>query len=519
MPGVIRQVAMGNAYPSFARIERVVAIHSDAPIAQRPEHQTPKRLMSAATVGQKMGSSPPATYRALTTILRTATPEDMRAGYAGLKAKVRSLGNGKPVETFGEVMVLFALALLDGGGLVKGVLALDTIRGRIYAVGRRLTRTMPGKVSLEEPLMWETAYLRMVATEKEENRPWLVESIRYFHRILCRDYADIPSIQFGPLFDNVAQHQAEDGHSGFLTDNELQAIVTCSGMLKAQAEAEGSRSAVEEQSAGHDLAFVAASTTFRPREYRAVRVGGVRVSGNRIRVGLRSRRDVPLKSVRARRVVKLRGPCARDAAHGVASNLRRRQKTSTDHRNRSLFQRLDQVGHPLETSDLTGRLNELIRAVTGNPVDDCYLFRKTAALRLFREATTERSYSPWPMIEVLAEMGQAGLDTLVNYYIHDPVTLLLMPRSAARKVVTKEASWILGRDQVSTRRLLNQNGASWLQREIEHVVDQGTSFVFPKLPRPGRFAAEPFEAELAARLICGGESIENAVGLVGWPRS
>ena len=277
MPGVIRQVAMGNAYPSFARIERVVAIHSDAPIAQRPEHQTPKRLMSAATVGQKMGSSPPATYRALTTILRTATPEDMRAGYAGLKAKVRSLGNGKPVETFGEVMVLFALALLDGGGLVKGVLALDTIRGRIYAVGRRLTRTMPGKVSLEEPLMWETAYLRMVATEKEENRPWLVESIRYFHRILCRDYADIPSIQFGPLFDNVAQHQAEDGHSGFLTDNELQAIVTCSGMLKAQAEAEGSRSDVEEQSAGHDLAVVAAATTLRPREDRAGRGGGVGV--------------------------------------------------------------------------------------------------------------------------------------------------------------------------------------------------------------------------------------------------
>lgn len=519
MPGIIRQVAMGNAYPSFARIERVVALHSDAPIAQRPEHQTPKRLMSAATVGQKMGKSPPATYRALTKILRTATQEDMRAGYAGLKAKVRSLGDGKPVETFGEVMVLFALALLDGGGLVKGVLALDTIRGRIYAVGRRLTRTMPGQVSLEEPLTWETAYLRVVATAKEEDRPWLVESIRYFHRILCRDYADIPSIQFGPLFDNVAQRQAEDGHSGFLTDNELQASITCSGMLKAQAEAEGSRSDIEEQSAGHDLAVVAASTTLRPREYRAVRVGGVRVSGNRIRVELRSRRDVPLKSVRARRVVKLRGPCARDAAHGVAFNLRRRQKTSTDQRNRSLFQRLDQVGYPLETSSLTGRLNELIRTVTGNPVDDCYLFRKTAALRLFREAMAVKSSSPWPTIEVLAEMGQAEPATLVNYYIHDPVTLLLMPRSAARKMATKEASWILGMGQVSARRLLNKHGTSWLRREMKHAVDLGSSFVFPKLPRLGRFIAEPFEAELAARLICGGESIKNAVGLVGWPRS
>lgn len=519
MPGVIRQAAIGNAYPSFASIERVVALHSNAPIAQRPECQTPKRLMSAATLGQRMGSSPPATYRALTTILRMATPEDMRAGYAGLKAKVRSLGDGKPVETFGEVMILFALALLDGGGLVKGVLALDTIRGRIYAVGRRLTRAMPGKVSLEEPLTWKTAYLRIVATAKEEDKPRLVESIRYFHRVLSRDYGDIPNIQFGPLFDNIARSHAKIGHSGFLTDYEVQAIISCSKMLKAQAEAEGDQSDVEEQSAGHDLAVVAASTTLRPREYRAIRVDGVRVSGDCIRVELRSRRDVPLKSVRARRAVKLRGPCAHDAAHGVAFNLRRRKKTCADQRNRPLFQRLDQVGQPLETSSLTGRLNGLIRTVTGNPVDDCYLLRKTAALRLFREAMTEKSYSPWPMIEVLAEMGQAELTTLVNYYIHDPVTLLLMPRSAARKIATKEASWILGMGVVSARRLLNKQGESWLHREIKKAVDPESSFTFPKLPNLGRFVAEPSKAELVARLICSGESIENAVGLVGWPRA
>ena len=518
-PGVIRRVAMGNAHPSFVDSKRVLALHANTPINQHGGLGMPKRLMGDTHLGQKLENPSPATYRALTKILRTATPEDVRTGYAGLKTKVRTLGDGKPVDTFGGIMILFALALLDGGGLKKDALALDTIRGRIYAVGRRLTRAMPGKVALKDPLTWETAYLRVISAEKEENRAGLVESILYFHRVLCRDYADIPSIQFRPLLDGIAAHHAGIEHSGFLTDHEMQAIVTCSAMLKAQAEMAGSRSEVEEQATGHGLAIVAASTPLRPREYRAVRVGGVRASGNRIRLGLRSRRDVPLKSLRARRIVKLRGPWARNATHEVVSNLRRRRKTCAEQRDRPLFQRMDQPDHPLETSDLTGRLNELIRAVTGNPIDDCYLFRKTAALRLFREAAAERSCSPWSMIELLAEMGQAEPATLVNYYIHDPVTLLLMTRPAAPKIATKEASWILGMGHVSARRLLNKQGASWLHRDRTPAVDAGSSFVLPRLPCLGRFMAEPFEAELAARLICSGESLGNVIRLVGWPRS
>ena len=514
-PGIIRCVAMGEAHPSFAGIERVMALHDNKPISPRPGHEINQRLIRATHLGLEVENPVPATYRALTRILRTASPDDLEAGFKGLKRKVRSLGEDKPVETFGEVMILFAMALLDGGGLKRESLELSTIRGHVYSIGRALTKAMPGKVALESPLTWETAYLRMIHTTADDKRPWLVDSIRYFHRILCREFSDIPGIQFGPLFSHIVQH-AGNTNSGFLTGNEIQAIVTCSGLLKAQAEAKGNRRDIEEQTAGHLLVCVAASTTLRPREYQVPRVAGVRASTSRIRIGLRSRRDAPLKSMRARRVVKLRGPWAREATREVVANLRRRRKLNFHGPNLPLFQALDQQGVSIETSDLTNRLNGLVRAVTGRLEDDSYLFRKTAAIRLFRNVMAASSCSAWPMIEVLAEMGHAEPDTLVNFYVHDPVTLMV-PMGTTPKIPTMDASWILGMGRVTTRRLLNQQHNSWLYRGTSEGVVLGMAFHLPMPAHFGTFSADPLEAEMAARLICRGESIENVVRLVGWP--
>ena len=516
-PGVIREVAMARTHPSFANLDRVVSLHKDDAISPLSVPSSAKRMLRDSPTRVSDASPIPSSYRALNKILRTAGLRDMKLGYVAQKEQVRTLASNQPPGTFMKAVLLFALALLDGGGLRKERLAISTIRDRVYSIGRGLLRAIPGKVALEHSATWEVAYLRMFHDADEATRPWLAGSIIYFHRILCREFGDTPTVHFGPLFAHIGHHE-EIEHSGFLTGNELRAIVSCSELQKAQAEAVGNKSDIEVQRSGHILTLIASSTTLRPREYRALRVAGVIASKNCIRLAIRSRGDTPLKSLKARRIVKLRGSWASEAEQELASNLERRLKLGAGKSNIPLLQRVDQPGRAVETSELTGRLNELVRAVTGRSDDDCYLLRKTAALRLFRSAATARSNSPWPMIEVLAEMGHADPATLISHYIHDPVTLHLSSRPVTPGVTTTDASWILGMSEVSTRRLLNMGPASWLRRGEFECGEKTLQFEFPKAQLSGAFAPTPLEADIVARLICEGESVENAVMMAGWPR-
>ena len=469
--GVRRQVSMARLKPAFADIGRVIALHENHLVFPHPAVDESNRPIDTVSVGRKNRGGGKATFDELKESLRSAESDANDERRSKLRNTIVRLGNGGVADSFADVLVLFVRGLLDGGGLRKERLALSTIRQRLYAVGQALVDAMPGTVKLQDTATWEMACLRAIHAASESGRLRLSQSLIYFHRILSREYANIPKVTFGSMF-SILDQPAHEERTGFLTSSEVAAVLSIS---------------------------------------RLARSGEMRLS-------LRSSGEVPLKSARARRRVSLRGEHASEAMFEISRMLAR--KDSGDYQPRvRLFLCDEQFGETLQTEALTSELNRVIRIVTGNSNDDCYLFRKTAALALFSATSSRPSPSTWPLIDVLAEMGQADPSTLVGYYIHDPVALMIHPDDVTAKVPKAEAGWILGMTRVSAGRLLSKGAPSWLLPVRASRPSGGEAFCLPLPVLKANFNPTVAGAEQIATHIARGEMIEHAVAMARWPKT
>ena len=517
-PGIVREVVTRRVIPSFAPIARVVALHEDHPI-----HPTQPPFLSTAAIAAGV---------------RKARSRQSQQGYNHVKYVVnRLVGRWTPVNdetTRGEAVAQLRLLVPDGvprtgvqvaalyasayltEGLQKEHVRPVTVQDAVYAIGHALAEALPQQADLSRRDVWQTAYARSLAQCPEQDRFRLAKDLSHFQKVMAREY-DMPVVSLAPLL-NALELPSPPEPVGFLTRHEQSAAVSFGRLRLEAAMHKGSPG--DQQTALSELAITTCmfSTPLRDREIRVPQAKAWRQSRDeRPILALRSNGQDVLKSEAGRRSLHFTGPFASLSILTIDRLVQVKQTSSAFRAADKLFLPETDTPGTAGSTDLTKQINADLRYITSCPLAAVDVTRKTWALRSFRALGTDHT-SLWPTRDLLSEMGQASLETMQGYYLHDPLVFLVrLPRGG--ELASEHAGWILDMLPRTARRLLGQDH-SWLRPRTSWVPPAGMDHCeLPATTACGRYEPSVAAASGLLNLLAAGQSIDAAIGVLAWPNT
>lgn len=515
--GVKRGVATGRLKPSFADIDRVVALHDDLPVTGRARQVRPSKLAGTRRKSKRWGAGAD-TFDSIVKRLRESLGSGGRrhAERKQLIAFVKGVLPSDGPKTTAQVLGQFVTAMLEGGGLRKEKIEISTILDNLYSVARPLMDATPKRWSLSTARDWESTYLNAVIGADSKSRGTLAQALAYFHKIMQRHYG-VPAVHLGKILSLGGSKPAPE-IIGVLTRLEELAVIACVEFNAFGVEQNGSKDGVEIAKQDVALLSVGLSSGLRPQEYRLPSTEDVvKAKGKVIAVQIHQSSGVALKTPNARRIVKLHGPASSSASEALAervqSHYAKGQLRGGKHPR--IFRGADANAKNVVTNELTGRVNQALQYVTGHANADTYLLRKTFIRRQFVSVVAQSSWSPWPVRNMLAEFGHASIETTINSYLHDPLALINLRQKS--RIPTDRAAWILGMKKVSARRLLAKQ-ESWLRPKPMELRTGSSFFELPELYERSEFVLDMLQIETLILAISNGHSVDSAIKLMHWPR-
>lgn len=518
VPGVMRDVATRRVVPAFAPISRVVALHENHPIW--PAHV---QEISTSFIANGVRKSRKGKFERNYTQVKKIITQLVDRWTLGADEALRNeaiialrllVPEGIP-RTGAHVVALYAAAYLTEGLNKKNVRPI-TVQDAVYSVGEALIAALPEQVELSRREVWQAAYARALDACREQDRPRLARDLNHFQKVMSREY-DLPLVGLDPLL-SAFQVPSPPEPVGFLTGAEQAATISIARMRMDFCAVNGSPTEQEAALGVLAITAVVLSTSMRDREIRVPQINAWRDGkGTSPRIDLRSNGQDFVKSEAGRRAIRLSGSFAALAIESTERLVRLKTAVRGDDSNQKLFAppswRMEGVGVP----SMMRQINADIRQVTDVSQAAVDASRKTWALAAFRGLGRGAS-SLWPAREMLAEMGQASISTMLGYYLHDPV-VFIERLGGKNEVQASYAAWILGMVPRSATRLLNQ-GRSWI-RPVDAWVMPVTSTTFEFLLGYSTRTFSPCLPDIEAliSLIANEQSVASAMGVLGWPTS
>lgn len=517
-PGIVRDVVLRRAIPAFAPLERLVALHEDQPAwpaeVSRPP---PDGIKAGMRKARRLAAV--TEYERVKAILSELAGKWTPASDPRVRAEaitlLRLLVPGANVRTGAQLIALYAAGYLEEG-IRKAHVRPVTVQDAVYSIGSALLDALPERADFSSPELWQATYARLLQSCASADRYRLARDITHFQKVMAREY-DLPVVSLSRLLTALDVPAAPEP-IGFLTRSERQAVIS-RATFRLEALAQDGRPA-DQIDALRVLAVSASafSTNVRDREFRVPLVKDWQVSGDgTAQVALRANGLDFLKSPTGRRAACFRGPHAEVARVAVDRLLRLTELKTAATQSQKLFSPAALDTDRGDVSEIMAMVNADLRYVTANPLAAIDLTRKTWALAAFRRLDAKHS-GTWQTIDLLAEIGHAGISTMQGHYLHDP--LVFLERMPAEPVPSRAAAgWLLGMHPQAARRLLAQP-CSWLH-PAQGPLPGGDGSLACQLYGPR--SSCPFEPTLAEtevllRLCAERSAVEAAIDRLAWPR-
>lgn len=518
VPGIIRDVAMRRVLPSFSPLRRVVALREGLPVwPMESERLKPEGIKAGIVKVRRLAAS--VDYDKIKEILsclaqKWSLAKEEQVRNEAITSLRLLVPTGGP-RSGAHIVALYAAAYL-AQGLRKEHVRPVTVQDAVYSIGSALILAIPAQADFSRRELWQAVYSRILHSCESKDRHRRANDLAHFQKVMAREH-DLPIVNLSPLLDALDVPGPPEP-IGFLTWAEQQGVVSMAmHHLDALAE-RGSPQEQQEALCALAISAAAFSTNLRDREFRVPLLKDWQVSeGGAARIALRSNGLDFIKTQAGRRGVGLSGAHGRIAMDAINRLSALKKATSISPHREKLFSPAAFANGKIEISDVIRKVNANLQYVTANPMAAIDLARKTWALAAFRELDAEQ-FSNWPARDLMSEMGQAGIRTMLAHYLHDPLVILArIP--CERRLRRATAGWILGMNPKAAQRLLGKP-ESWLRPSSGALAE-------PEALGSCRLDAHaahiPFEpalgdAEALLRLLADGQSVQTATNLLAWPR-
>jgi len=428
MDGWARPVGTGRVELTAVGIARVVAARDGHPLGQRELGKDVLPFVRSSSGGRRPQSLLDRLFHELVDAVGEVEKDNRCEARVRRKliAEIREWMTKVNTPRPEDLVARYVLVLLERGGRHRKHLALSTIQGYAYAVGRPLQQAMPGEPMSTGAEEWEAAYLSAVAEADVDSRPARARALARFHWSLSQEFS-IPEVSFADI-QLLAGASPQLADAGFLTQAELEATFWALASDVEELEAAFAAPELIHMARATELAaHVTFEAAMRPGESARLQFADVPFKGAHDRVSIQKTSIQRLKTVNSRRRVFLCAPAIGSAEPLLASWI-----TGVHARLRNEFAGTLPVFHqPSEPFDriddatLFVRIGNVVRWATGEADARTYWLRK-AAIRQRLEAHMKSSpQSLWPARDLLAEIGHGLLLMTLGSYTHDPVTPFL----------------------------------------------------------------------------------------------
>jgi hypothetical protein len=535
MDGWARPVGTGRVKLTAVGIARVIAARDGHPLGQRVLGKDVMPFMRSTSGGRRLQSLLDRLFHELVDAVGKVEKDSKCEAKVRkrLIAEIREWMTKVTSPRPEDLVARYVLVLLERGGHQRKNLALSTIQGYAYAVGRPLQQAMPDEPLLAGAEEWEAAYLSAVAEADAEARPARARALARFHWSLSQEFS-IPEVSFADIqLLAGASHQLSD--AGFLTPAELDAtfwaLASDVGELEAALAAPGQIHMARATELAAHLTFEAA---MRPGESARLQFADVPSIAAHERVLIRKTSIQRLKTVNSRRRAFLQTPALGSAEPLLSSWISgtRARLGNEFARTFPLFHQPVEPFNRIDDATLFSRIGNVVRWATGEADARTYWLRK-AAIRQRLEAHLQSSpQSLWSARDLLAEIGHGLLLVTLGSYTHDPVTPFL--RWFRQGWINVPADRIAAAAGLSVSRVSRRRGGRGLTQRDRDVqarmaallrsaptidpVGEGTKIDLPFAPFAGirgRWSLEDMGGIL--QLIANGVAPESALSAFHWP--
>lgn len=540
MDGMARLVGTGKVVMTTVNAMRIVSSH---------DHHQPITFTTKATEALPQVQS---TYKSgarisnvitLTAAMSSSLPnrKEKYVGEVESRKKLRSqltesLKRHKGQPNTLDLLVRYAVSLLDEGGKRKPELRLETIRSYIGGIAHSLCKRLGDEPMQKGDSHWQEAFIQVIASTTPEMRINRFNSLRRFHDALS-EHMDLPSVDFAEL-SKVVGEQFSMVSAGFLTAPEITKAIEClSSDMNYLIENEAPAKEIHLARARLLYFSLLCSTSLRPGEAWSLLARNVVMDDEVAKVAVTKHKFQKLKTLGARRRPALTGSIEKIAFNLLNEWLVDLQKRTGSNFNSllPLFGELEDPTVIIDRELIFNRVNTVVKWVTNNNDAVQYWTRKTGAMNSINALNESEETSLWLARDMLSRIGHQDVRTTIAHYLHDPsVIFCRWFNHDIENASTFDSSWLSIATGRSSSRINRKRAKECIRggrvKDIRKRIGElliGIKYSEPMkgswiLPLPvateKTFEATADEIDLILRAICDGSDVEKIVRARSWPK-